>query len=71
MRDSPANMSSAYRRFSSCWITGMTLLARLRFLDEKLGPDGKNAVLAKLPPEANARTIAVPAGAVPLTVYCL
>jgi hypothetical protein len=27
VRDPPANMSPAYRRFSSCWMTGMTLLA--------------------------------------------
>ena len=32
-------------------ITGMTLLARLRFADEKLGPDGRKRVLAKLPPD--------------------
>jgi hypothetical protein len=27
VRDSPANMSPAYRRFSRWWMTGMTLLA--------------------------------------------
>jgi hypothetical protein len=27
VRDSPPNLSPAYRRFSSCWMTGMTLLA--------------------------------------------
>jgi hypothetical protein len=32
-------------------ITGKTLLARLRFLEEQLGPDGAKRVLAKLPPE--------------------
>jgi sugar (pentulose or hexulose) kinase len=38
VRDSPANLPPAYRRFSSCWMTGMTPLARPgKYLYESTG----------------------------------
>jgi uncharacterized protein (TIGR02265 family) len=49
-------------------VTGMTLLARLRFLDEKLGADGAKRVLEKLPPEDQKLLagIILPVGRYPL-----
>ena len=49
-------------------ITGKTLLARLRFLDERLGASGAKKVLGKLPPEDQKLLggIVLPVGRYPL-----
>ncbi len=51
-------------------VTGMTILARLRFVDERLGPEGAKRVLASLPPEDQKALagIVLPVGRYPLTM---
>jgi hypothetical protein len=51
-------------------VTGKTLLARLRFLDERLGRDGARRVLARLPPADQKLLggILLPVGRYPLVL---